>query len=221
VRQRYAEKLGPIFAQHGYVFLYLYRHGEGLSIGSGKFIGDELAAEERANGLAGRRELQFQLLTSSHFHDGMAGIAYLKGRSDVDAARVAVIGHSFGGQLALLEAERDPSLRAVVMFGAATDSWARSPKLRARLLSAVSNVQSPVLLVYAANDYSTAPGRALASELARLGKSHVLRIYPPFGDTPAQGHSFLYYDRGWEADVFRFLDTELHPDQRAGRGRAP
>jgi carboxymethylenebutenolidase len=30
--ERNAEKLGPVFARHGYVFLYLFRRGVGLSI---------------------------------------------------------------------------------------------------------------------------------------------------------------------------------------------
>jgi hypothetical protein len=34
------------------------------------------------------------------------------------------------------------------------------------------------MLLHAGNDYSTAPGKAMGDELARLGKPHVLKIYP-------------------------------------------
>ncbi len=63
------------------------------------------------------------------------------------------------------------------------------------------------MLIHAANDYSTAAGRALADELARLHKPHVLRIYPPVGRTQEDGHNVLYKAiPQWEDDVFRFLD---------------
>jgi dienelactone hydrolase len=209
LRQRSAQALGPIFAEHGYVFLYLFRHGEGLSKREGRFIGEELAAEERLKGVAGRRRLQLQLQTGSHLNDGMAGITYLRQRADVDPSRVGAIGHSFGGSLALLEAERDHALRAVVTFGAAAGSWSGSPELRERMLRAVSNIEAPVFLIHAANDYSTQPGRDLAAEFDRLGKRYLLKIYPPFGKTPADGHSFFYRDPRWVRDVFNFLDAEL------------
>ena len=209
LRQGSAQAIGPIFANHGYVFLYLFRHGEGLSADAGPFIGEQLAREERVTGKTGRNRLQLQLLTGSHLADGRAGIAYLRSRPNVDSTRVAVVGHSFGGQLTLLEAERDPSLRAVVTFGAAAGSWTESRELRERLLDAAARIEAPVLLIHAANDYSTEPGRTLAAELRRLGKPHVLKIYGPFGKTPADGHSFFYRDMRWEADVFGFLDAAV------------
>jgi dienelactone hydrolase len=210
LEQGYPQAIGPIFADHGYVFLYLFRHGEGLSTNAGPFIGDELDREESVTGKAGRNRLQLQLLTGSHLADGRAGIAYLRGRPDVDPTRVATVGHSFGGQLTLLEAERDSSLRAVVTFGAAAGSWSESRALRDRLLDAATRIEAPVLLIHAANDYSTEPGRALAAVLRRLGKPHILRIYGPFGKTAAEGHSFFYRDMRWEADVFGFLDVAMN-----------
>lgn len=207
LKQRSAQSIGPIFASHGYVFLYLFRHGEGLSAGAGPFIGDELAAAERAGGVSARNRVQLELLTGSHLADGLAGIAYLRGRSDVDASRIVVIGHSYGGQIALLEAERDRSLLAVVTFGAAAGSWSGSRDLRERLLAATARIQAPVMLIHAANDYSTEPGRALAAELERLAKPHVLIIYEPVGKTASEAHSFFYWGHRWEADVFRFLHS--------------
>jgi hypothetical protein len=63
------------------------------------------------------------------------------------------------------------------------------------------------MLIQAVNDYSTAPGNALADELERLNKPHLLKIYPPVGQTPEDGHNFLYLAiTQWEHDVFGFLD---------------
>ncbi|PYV30857.1 MAG: hypothetical protein DMG09_26645 [Acidobacteria bacterium] len=41
----------------------------------------------------------------------------MRARPDVDPRRVAVGGHSFGGQLTLLLAEHDPNVGAIVVFG--------------------------------------------------------------------------------------------------------
>jgi hypothetical protein len=76
----------------------------------------------------------------------------------------------------------------------------------------VRNTTVLLMLLHSANDYSTAPGKALDAELTKLGKSHVLKIYPPLGQTPDDGHNFVYsaIDE-WEADVFRFLDEYVRP----------
>ena len=62
-------------------------------------------------------------------------MAFLSKRKDVDQQRLVVMGHSFGGALALLAAEHNPQIKAVVVFGAAAYSWDRSPALRARLIT--------------------------------------------------------------------------------------
>ncbi len=104
----------------------------------------------------------------------------------------------------------EPAVRAVVDFSGAADSWSGSPPLRARLLAAVARMRAPVLFLHTANDYSTAPGQALADEMRRLGKPHRLRIYPAVGRTPREGHNFVFSSVPlWEADVFAFLDEIL------------
>jgi carboxymethylenebutenolidase len=205
--QRHPEVLGPVFARHGYVFLYLFRRGDGLSAGQGIPSGDRMDAELAAKGPAARNQLQLQLLEVDEMNDDLAGLRLLRALPGVDARRVAVVGHSFGGSLALLVAERDPALRAVVVFAAAGYSWEGSAALRERLLSAVRRIEVPVFLVHAANDYSVAPGKALGAELARVGRPHRVEIYPPTGRTADDGHDFIHLGvTTWEADVFAFLD---------------
>jgi dienelactone hydrolase len=151
------------------------------------------------------------MLTTDHLDDVMAGLAVLKKSvTNVDASRMAIGGHSFGGQLALLAAERDSTLRAAVTFAPAAIAWSTSADLRARLLKAVSNITMPMFFTYAANDHSTTAGEAFAAELTRLNRPFQLKIYPAVGDTPGAGHNAVHTDNAtWEGDVFRFLDANL------------
>jgi dienelactone hydrolase len=205
-----AEKLAPMFLRHGYAFLYLFRRGQGLSADQGPFIQDVLKHEEAAKGKEARQHLQFVLATTDHLEDVSAALSFLKTVPDVDAKRIAIAGHSFGGQLALLAAERDNSVRAGVAFAAAANSWEHSPELRDRLLAAANKATASIMLIQAANDYSTAPSQALAKELERQHKPHLLKIYPAVGKTSEDGHNFLYLAiPQWEDDLFRFLDEHV------------
>ena len=204
------EKLATLFLKHGYAFMYLFRRGQGLSADQGRFMQNILQHEETAKGKEARQHLQFVLASTDHLDDVMAGLSFLKAVPVIDAKRVAIAGHSFGGQLTLLAAERDNTLRAAVAFAAAANSWEQSSELRERLLTAVNKATAPIMLIHAANDYSTAPGYALASELDRLHKPHLLKVYPPVGRTSEDGHNFLYLaSPRWEDDVFEFLDEHV------------
>jgi len=199
--------LGPLFARHGYVFLFLFRRGSGLSASEGANSFDLMSRESAEKGQEARNRLQLRLLESDDLGDVLAGLAFLRALPEVDPRRVAVAGHSFGGSLALLVAERDRGLRAVIDFAGAAYSWPRSAQLRERLLAAVGRTAAPVFIIHAANDYSVAPAEALAAEMARLGKPHRVKIYPPSGRTAEDGHDFVYLGAAtWEPDVFAFLN---------------
>ena len=176
-----ADVVGPVFARHGYVLLFPFRRGEGLSADQGQFVGDLLQQEENAHGIDARMHLQVTLLTTDHLNDGLASLSFLRNLRQVDVHRIALVGHSFGSQLTLLEAERDSSVRAAVTFGAAAGSWDRSEEVRSRMLAVVDRITVPVLFLHAANDYSVTPGKALAGEMTRLSKPCVLKIYPSIG----------------------------------------
>ncbi len=199
-------RLGPLFARHGYVFLFLFRRGAGLSQDQGESDADLLQRELAAHGEEARQRLQLRLLSGDNLDDARAGLSYLRGRPDVRPGAVAVVGHSFGGMLALLLAERDSTLRAVVDFAGGAASWPRSLPLRDTLRAAVREVVVPVFFIHAANDLSVEPGKTLAAEMAALGRPHELKIYPAFGATPAEGHGLIFLDpAAWEEDVFAFL----------------
>jgi dienelactone hydrolase len=128
-----AQKLGPVFARHGYVFLYLFRRGVGPSADQGANAVDLMNREFAAHGQEARNALQLQLLENRDMADALSGLKFLRALPYVDAGDVAAIGHSFGGSLTVLLAEREPNLRAVVVFSGAGYSFDRSPELRAAL----------------------------------------------------------------------------------------
>lgn len=205
-----AETIGPVFARHGYVFLFPLRRGTGLSADQGTSSTDRWNAELAAHGQEARNRMQMQLMETVELDDAVAGLTYLRALSDVDPHRVAVAGHSFGGSLTLLMAERDSALRAAVAFAAAARSWPVSPQLRERLTQAVDHTTVPVFFIFAANDFSVAPGKVLSAEMERLGKTHRLKIYPAVGHTAQEGHGFVHYGvKSWEPDVFAYLTMHM------------
>lgn len=90
--------------------------------------------------------------------DDVTALAFLKTVPGIDVHRIAVVRHSIGGQLSLLAAGRDHTIRAAVDFAGAANSWEHSAELRERLLTAVRKANAATLLIHAENDYSTAPG---------------------------------------------------------------
>ncbi len=202
--------VGSVFARHGYVFLFLFRQGTGLSAHQGTADGDQMALALATNGQAGRNAVQLQLLEGEEMNEALAGLALLGTQRDVDAKRIAVAGHSFGGSLSLLMLGRDSTLRAAIIFAGAAASWKQSPLLRTKLLDVARRTSAPVFFIHAANDYSTTPGKALAVEMQRLGKPHLLKIYAPLGRTTREGHNLVYRSvPTWEGDVFAFLGRHL------------
>jgi carboxymethylenebutenolidase len=205
--ERQADILGPVFARHGYVFLYLFRRGVGLSADQGINAVELMNRESAVHGQDARNTLQLRLLENEEMSDALSGLTFLRQVSGVDAHRIALVGHSFGGSLTLLVAEREPETRAVVVFSGAGYSWDRSPELRSRLFKAAAHIAAPVFFIHAENDFSLSAGKELDARLAKLGKPHRLKIYPPVGKTVEDGHGFLYLAVStWEPDVFSFLD---------------
>jgi dienelactone hydrolase len=173
------------------------------------------------DGQPGRNRAQLKLLETDELDEALAGLSFLRRLPEVNMRRMVVAGHSFGGSLTLLMVARDTTLRAAVVFGGAATSWGESPSLRTRLREAIRRTRASVLFIHAANDYSIAPGEALAEEMRRLRKPHGLKIYPPNGRNSHEGHNLLYRRVDtWESDVFASWTTtcrkriQVHPDPR-------
>jgi pimeloyl-ACP methyl ester carboxylesterase len=118
-------------------------------------------------------------------------LSFLKTLREVDAHRIAVAGHSFGSQITLLEAARDPALRAVVTFSGAARSWNRSEELRAMMLATVGRIRAPRSCSCRRPTTSprTRPGaRWRACENSQGTCPEDL---PAVGETASDGHNFL------------------------------
>ncbi len=199
--------LGPVFAKHGYVFLFLCRRGIGLSAGSG-------SSRWRSHGQchggarhARAQRSQLRLLEGEELNEATAGLAFLRTLRQVDTHRIAVAGHSFGGSLTLFLAARDTTLRAVVIFSGAAHSWSHSAELRRRLREAVHHTPPGPLHSYSERLFDrVGPG-------ARRGDAEARSATPPqdlsrLRSEPLRGTQLSLSRPGmWEADVFAFLDS--------------
>src|SRR5216683_4776587 len=80
--ERQADTLGPVFAHHGYVFLYLFRRGVGLSADQGPNAVELMNREFAANGQEARNALQVRLLENGDMTDALSGLAFLRARPE-------------------------------------------------------------------------------------------------------------------------------------------
>jgi len=73
---------------------------------------------------------------------------------------------------------------------------------------AVRHSNSPIFFFQAENDYDLSPSRTLSAEMQDAGRVFELKIYPAFGKSAADGHSFAWAGSAvWADDVLRFLDA--------------
>jgi len=125
-----------------------------------------LAFTYRHFGDSGGRPRQL-LSIKRQLADWDAAIAHVKGRSDVDASRIAIWGSSFGGGHAIVVAARHPELRAAISQCPFTDGFASAralgPVSTLRLLTASAQDvlakalgRDPVLLTVAGTPGETA-----------------------------------------------------------------
>ena len=205
-----AARLAPLFTARGYAFFHPFRRGQGPSSDAAPFLQERLAREEQAHGKAARQQLQDTLLQTEHLDDVLAALSFLRTTEGIDPSGLVLVGNSFGGQLTLLAAARDPTIRAAVTFAAAAGSWSRSEEVRRLLSDAVRRAACPIMLVQWRNDISIEPSLALREVRGSDGRTPVVVLYPPVGSTPGDGHNGLYLATArWEPDVFRFLGQAL------------
>lgn len=200
------EALGPLFANRGWVLFAPYRRGQGLSAGAGPYIVDDMSTAGRKGGTSAYIATMIRLLETDHLNDQLAALAWLRKQPFVQPNRIAVAGNSFGGIETVLGAERE-SYGAGIDASGAAEVWAQSPEMRARLIRAVRNSHAPIFFFQPENDYDVSPRRILGAEMREAGKISEIKIYPSFGKSAADGHSFSYRGSSvWAGDAFRFLE---------------
>jgi dipeptidyl aminopeptidase/acylaminoacyl peptidase len=151
--------------------------------------------------------------------DVLAALRFVRAMPDVDPARVAVMGSSYGGINSLLAAARDERVRACVSFAAAAMSWGPVPGLRPFLLEHAGAIRCPVLLLQAKNDFDVTPSAVLAARLRAAGRVCERHLFPPFGANPMEAHQiWVHAPQVWAPVVLPFLDRYLNAD---ARGRTP
>jgi len=102
-------EIAGALAERGVAMLRLDDRGVGGSTGDGNAAtGDDIADDTRV------------------------AITWLRGRKDIDPARVALIGHSFGGTVAPMVAAEDPSVAALVLMGAPAVSFRETMRYQHR-----------------------------------------------------------------------------------------
>jgi carboxymethylenebutenolidase len=200
------DALGPVFVARGWVFFGPFRRGQGLSEDAGPFILDQINAAEKKGGQAAASAEMIRLLQTDHLNDQLAGLAWLRRQPFVRSSQIAVAGNSFGGVEVLLGAEWGSYCAAIDSAGAA-QSWAEVPQLQAVMTKAVTNSRVPIFFFQAANDYDLSPSKVLSAAMKQASKPYELKIYPAYGTSTGEGHTFGYFGAAvWADDVFSFLN---------------
>jgi len=205
--------VGRVLLQSGYAVLVPERRGYGRSDGltfteeMRQGIGRHGAAVENPN-FVGRLQAESD--------DVLAALDFIRTLPFVDRSRLGLMGWSFGGIVTMFTVSRSNVFAAVVDQAGGALVWDASAALRDALLAAARQVHSPVLLMVAQNDRTTASITTLASALQAQNPATELIIYPAF--TPshnprniAPGH-LIFSEQGyaiWENDVRSFFAKHL------------
>jgi carboxymethylenebutenolidase len=197
--------LGPVFVSRGWVFFGPFRRGQGLSASAGPYIGDQIAAAKEHGMTAAATEM-VRLLQTDHLNDQLAALAWLRQQNFIRPDRIAVAGNSFGGVETVLGAERGSYCAAIDSAGGA-ESWAEAPQLQSVMTRAVQNSKTAIFFFQAANDYDLSPSKTLSAVMKDAGKPYEFKIYPAYGSSAGDGHTFGYFGSAvWADDVFAFLN---------------
>jgi dienelactone hydrolase len=197
---RWLGRIGKFFQKNGFVAFMPYRRGAGGS--EGPYWKDAVDALPAA-----ARDAATVAQLDAESADVVEAVHWIRGQPFADPAAISVAGCSFGGIHTLVAAAKPLGLRAAVDFAGASMTWATNTALRGRLTRAAEGALTPVFFLQAENDFDTTPSRVLSAAMLAAGKPARVKIYPPQGSSPMEGHAgFCTRGQGaWGDDVLAFL----------------
>jgi carboxymethylenebutenolidase len=75
------------------------------------------------------------------------------------------------------------------------------------MTTAVRSGKAPIFFFQAENDFDLSPTRVLFAAAQGAGRPAEMKIYPAFGTSASEGHSFPYSAVAvWADDVFAFIE---------------
>jgi carboxymethylenebutenolidase len=150
-----------------------------------------MIAASKTGGISAAAATMIRLLETDHLNDQVAALPWLKKRGFLKADRIALAGDSFGGIEAILGAERS---EAGAEFTRHDD-----PRRYQR--------PNPGALYSTRERQDLNATRDLATAMKNAGKVAQVKMYPPFGKSAEEGHSFAYAGCSvWAEDAFSFLE---------------
>jgi dipeptidyl aminopeptidase/acylaminoacyl peptidase len=200
----------------GWHYMYYYNNAYGMNQYLARRGYIVLSVNYRSGigyGLDFRETVNFGANGASEFHDVQGAGLYLRGRPDVDPARIGLWGGSYGGYLTALGLARASSLFAAGVDFHGVHDWAKIRGLTGEAaraafesspMSAVKTWRSPVLLIHGDDDRNVAFSQTvdLVQALRRQKVDFEQLIFPD------EIHDFLTHAHWLEAyraadDFFR------------------
>jgi len=192
----------------GYAVLVPERRGFGKS--DGPTVAQALDGSDRNEKQVRRSQAEAD--------DVLAALDVVKHDPAINMGRLAVMGYSLGGQVAVFAASRSDAFGAVINQAGGSLSWNGNPLLQQALVGAARKIRIPNLGMVAENDATTDAVKRVYEAARAAGSAAELIVYPSFrppaafADDGAPGHA-LFRPEGlpiWGADVVAFLARHIH-----------
>jgi len=107
-------RLGPLFVQHGFIFLAFDYRGWGRSDSKLMLVDKMPPLDANGETTARVKPIRWQLDFADQIYDIRNAISFLSGDPNVDPDRIGIMGSSYGGGLVTWTAGNDPRVKCVV-----------------------------------------------------------------------------------------------------------
>jgi dipeptidyl aminopeptidase/acylaminoacyl peptidase len=108
-------RMGPIFVQHGYIFLAFDYRGWGESDSKLLMLEPMPEPDEKGEVQVKARAIRWQMDFADQCADIRAAISFAAGEPNVDTSRIGIVGTSYGGGLATWTAANDPRVKCAAV----------------------------------------------------------------------------------------------------------